>query len=39
VLLGRDAAADVEARIVDYVAAATGITPDELRAAAPPPPA
>jgi DNA-binding transcriptional regulator YbjK len=33
VLLGRDAAADVEARIVDYVAAATGLTPDELRAA------
>jgi hypothetical protein len=32
VLLGRDTAADVEARIVDYAAAATGLTADELRA-------
>jgi hypothetical protein len=32
-ILGRDTAADVEARIVEYVAAATGLTADELRAA------
>lgn len=33
VLLGRDTAADVEARIIEYVATATGLTPAELRAA------
>jgi DNA-binding transcriptional regulator YbjK len=33
VLLGRDTAADVEARIVEYVATATGLTVAELRAA------
>jgi hypothetical protein len=35
VLLGRDTAAAVEGRIVDYVATATGLTPAELRAAGP----
>jgi hypothetical protein len=33
VLLGRDTAADVEARIIDYAAAATGLTAAQLRAA------
>jgi DNA-binding transcriptional regulator YbjK len=39
VLLGRDTAADVEARILDYVATATGLTPAALRAAGPARPA
>jgi DNA-binding transcriptional regulator YbjK len=39
VLLGRDSAVEVESRILDYVATATGLAPDELRAAAPRPPA
>jgi hypothetical protein len=39
VLLGRDTASDVEARILDYVATATGLTPAALRAAGPARPA